>query len=289
VPLDSLGTQRNIFVAEKGVVEQRADGRRCGLRAQMVSVLGGRTQGTGAVIRELGLLWRRFSPLEERLLSEVRRVLPTAAVSAFDAQVAAINHVQRLPPSWSEIDFYCMTGGKKGWLIGAGKASWVGVPMFPCTDEFRLAEVSFRIAGKSYKATLSSIQGHIFDFATAPGPRAVAFDPWDETPIARLLGDPLRAPTGHKEPEAIPVEWQEFLTRHPGPPPDGWAFHDERTARRVALGDGVYLILAERDGAAFILHRVEPAANVMFYLPHYDGDPEPLEGDLEMVVGVTQQ
>jgi hypothetical protein len=249
--------------------------------------VGGREERT--VIRELGLLWKRFSPLEERLLSEVRQVLPAAAKSAFDAQVAAVNHVQRLPPAWSEIDLYRLPGGKKSRLIGRGKVSWLGVPMFPCTDEFRLAAVSFRIAGRPYTATLSSIQGHISDFATTPGPRAVAFDPWDEAPVARLLGDPLRAPSGHNEPEAIPVEWQEFLERQAGPPPDGWTFFDRTTARRVALADGVYLILAEQEGPAFVLHRVEPPTKGMFYLRHYDGEPERLKGDLEMVVGAARQ
>jgi len=227
------------------------------------------------VIRELSLLWKRFSPLEQRLLLAVRQVLPPAAVLTFDAQVAAITRVQRLPPSWSEIDFYCMR---------RGKVNWLGVPLFPCTDEFRLAEVSFRVRSKGYKATLSNIRGHIFDFAITPGPRGVAFEPWDTDPIARLVSDPLRTPTGRKEPEMIPAMWRDFLDRHPGPPPAGWTFNNEATAYRLALEDGVYLILAERDGSAFILYRVDPPASGLFYLPHYDCNPEELAGDVESVV-----
>src|SRR5262245_28440167 len=132
-----------------------------------------------SMIRRLSLFWKRFSPLEERLLAEVRRVIPVEGQPLFDAQVVSINHVQRLPPSWGEIDFYC-------------RPDWTGASLFPCTDEFHLAEVRFRIAGRSYKAVLSSINGHIFDFVITPGPRNVAFEPWEGEPTAVLLSDPLR-------------------------------------------------------------------------------------------------
>jgi len=36
--------------------------------------------------RRLTLWWRRFSPLEERLLAAVREVLPSQAQGIFDAQ-----------------------------------------------------------------------------------------------------------------------------------------------------------------------------------------------------------
>ena len=216
------------------------------------------------MIRRLSLLWKRFTPLEERLFVEIRHVLPTEAQPIFDAQVAAINHVQRLPPSWGEIDFY-------------RRPDWSGVPLFPCTDEFRLAKVRFRVGGRPYKAVLSSISGHIFDFAITPGPKAVAFEAWDGTATCVLLGDPLRAPTGTREPETLPAAWQEFLTRHAGEQPSGWVLHDARTAYRVVLNDAQYLILAEREGPEFILHRIEPARERLYYLKHHDGIPEALE------------
>jgi hypothetical protein len=233
-----------------------------------------------AVLRELTLRWRRLSPFEERLLAEVRRMLPDAAVSVYDAQVAEINHVQRLPPSWSEIDFY---------RLRRRKPDWSGVPMFPCTDELSLVEVEFQVAGKRFRARLSSIGGHIFDLVTTPGPRRVAFDPWDAEPRMTLLGDPLRASGGKKEPETLPRQWQEFLRRHPGEPPSGWVFHDEATAYRVALADGVYVILAEREGTVFVLHRADPPGARLFYLRHHDGDPEPLDAEIETVVGSGAQ
>jgi len=163
----------------------------------------------------LSLFWKRFTPLEEQLLSEVRKVIPVEGQPVFDAQVRAINHVQRMPLSWGEIDFYC-------------RPNWTRVPIFPCTDEFRLAQVKFRIAGRAYKATLSCINGHIFDFAITPGPRNVAFEPWEEGPA---------------------------------------------TAYRVVIDDAQYLILAEREGPQFILYRVEPSGDGLYYLKHHDGIP----------------
>jgi len=145
--------------------------------------------------------------------------------------------------------------------------------MFPCTDEFRLAQVKFRIAGRAYKATLSCINGHIFDFAITPGPKNVAFEPWEEGPAAALLRDPLLAPSGNREPERLPVQWQKFLERHSGDQTDGWVLYDETTAYRVVIDDAQYLILAEREGPQFILYRVEPSGDGLYYLKHHDGIP----------------
>ena len=216
------------------------------------------------VIRRLSLFWKRFTPLEVRLFAEVRNVLPKDAQPLFDAQVAAINHVQRLPPSWSEIDFY-------------RRPNWASIPPFPCTDEFRLAEVRFRAGGRPYRAVLSSINGHIFDFAITPGPKAVAFEAWDGRATSALLGDPLRAATRSKEPENIPALWRDFLLRHAGQHPGGWVLYDASTAYRVVVHDAEYLILAERPGPEFILHRIEPGGERLFYLKHHDAVPQALD------------
>ncbi len=184
------------------------------------------------MLESLSLLWRRFSPLEERLLSVVRGVLPAQAQPIFDAQADAVTLVQRAPPSWTEICLYRMF---------RGRADWSGVPMFPCTDEFRLAEVVFRSRGQRYRSTLTSISGHIFDFATTPGPKAASFAPWEANVTARLLSDPLRAPTGSRDPEPIPAIWQRMLAENPARWASGWVLHDARTAYRLALDSGVHL------------------------------------------------
>jgi hypothetical protein len=228
------------------------------------------------MLDRLRLLWNRFTVLEERLLAEVRSVLPPPARSVLDAQVAAISRVQRLPPAWSEISFYCLR---------RGKVDWSEAPSFPCTDEFPLAELRFKAGGASYRATLGCIGGHIFDVVTVPGARAVAFADWDAAPRVRLLGDPLRPPTGRREPELLPLLWQEFLAEHPGVPPRGWALHDAAAAHRVALPDGEYVILAERGGEEFLLHRVEPLADGIYHLSGCDGVPTRLHEGLHRVLG----
>jgi hypothetical protein len=234
-----------------------------------------RTLRVAELIQQVTLLWKRFSPLEERLLSEVRTVLPPAAQRTFEAQVAAITHVQRSPPSWSEISFYRLT---------RGVVDWTGVPLFPYTDECRLAEVRFSAAGRAFKSTLTCIGGHLFDFVTIPGPKAVAFETWEPNATARLLADPLRAPTGRREPEALPKAWLDVLGTCRAGFHGTWQLHDAQSAYRVAVADGEYLVLAESEGERYILQRVEPPAEGMFYLPHYDGVPEPVVGDVGALI-----
>src|SRR5687767_5455353 len=76
------------------------------------------------ITQRLSLLWQRFSPLEERLLAAVRTVLSAQASHIFDAQVAAINLVQRHP---NEICFY-----RRKFM----KVNWSDIPGFPRTSEF---------------------------------------------------------------------------------------------------------------------------------------------------------
>ena len=150
--------------------------------------------------QRIAMLLHRFIPLEEKLLSAVRGVVPPGALDAFDAQVAAINRVQRLP-RWTEIDFYSMRGGK---------VDWSHVALFPLTTEFPLAEVRFHAGGRPYKARLTAVAGHIFDFVIVPGGREVAFLDWEGEVHAELLENPLDA-GGQPPAEPLPDAWIEFL------------------------------------------------------------------------------
>jgi hypothetical protein len=213
------------------------------------------------------LLWRRFSPLEEQLIAEVRKVLPFGAQIIFDPQVAAITRVQRHA---NEICFY---------RLRAGKADWSSVPTFPRASEFRLAEVRFRAREKNYKATLTSIRGHIFDFTILPNPKAVMFAKWEPGATARLLSDPLTVePADESQP--IPVSWREFLIRAESVATGDWKLRDAKTAYRIAFNDGEFLVLAERDGDQFILHRIDPPASTLFYVDSHDAMPEPIQGGI---------
>lgn len=215
-------------------------------------------------------MWRQFSPLEEQLIAAVRDVLPLQAQEVFDAQVAGITHVQRLPPHWLSISFYPRRHGK---------LYWSDLPTFPRTGDFQLAEVRFSIQGRRYKATLASIGGHIFEFTIIPSPKAVAFANWDATPSTRLLNDPLTADSA-SEPQPIPDSWRDFLARCQASDAGDWKLHNSETAYRTAFVDGEFLILAEREGDQFLLHRIDPPASTLFYLDSHDGTPEPIKGDI---------
>jgi hypothetical protein len=230
------------------------------------------------ILERLSLLRRRFSPLEERLIVAVREVLPPQAQPVFDAQVAGITLVQR-PLGWNEINFYRRR---------RGKVDWSDIPSFPHTGEFPLAEVRFGAAGKRYKATLSSIGGHIFDFAITPSPKAIAFLGWDGASSARLLTDPLVAQST-RAPEQIPPAWRELLARRPRRQIGGWTFYDADTAYRTTLREGEFVILAERAGDEFVMHRIEPAASELFYLASHDGTPEPIKKPLDDVLQETSK
>jgi hypothetical protein len=223
------------------------------------------------VIERLQLLWRRFSPLEERLLAEVRAVLPPAAWIAFDGQVAGINLVQRSPPDWSEIRYYRMRGGRP---------EWTDAPLFPRTDELQLATVRFSAGGRAFKATLQCIGGHIFDFSTVPGPKPVAFVSWDSVSSTRLLADPLLSSTRGSEPTPLPALWRELAARFAGHTTN-WALHDERTSYRVTLPTGEYLVLGEREGDEFILFRLYPEDDRIFHAAAHDEGPTPIEQEVE--------
>jgi hypothetical protein len=216
--------------------------------------------------QRLSLLWRRFSPLEEQLLAAVRDVLPPPARVTFDAQVAGITRAQR---NFNEICFY---------RVRRRKVDWSDVPSFPRTGEFGLAEVRFSVGGQKYKARLTSIKGHIFDFTIRPGPKAITFSVWDSGASARLLADPLINDAAN-EPQAMPDSWREFLRGPLSSIADGWIVHDGESVYRTTIGDAEFLVLAEREGDEFILHRIEPAGTTLFYLGSHDGRPGPIGGD----------
>ena len=220
--------------------------------------------------QRLSLLWRRFSPLEERLFATVRSALPLRATPIFDAQVAAITYVQRLP-RWTEIDYYRRR---------FGRVDWSGVPTFPRTAEFQLARVHFAAGGRRYRATLTCVAGHIFDFGITPSPQSVAFADWDSVPTAALLGDPL-AVRDLASVEEIPQAWRDALRRvGPQAASVGWVLHEANTANRITLHEGEFLVLAERAGEEFILHRTEPPSDVMFHLASPDATPEAVGGEI---------
>jgi hypothetical protein len=219
--------------------------------------------------QRIALLLRRFSPLEERLFAAVRGVLPLEALDTFDAQVQAINRVQR-HPEWTEIAFYSMRRGKVDWSL---------VPLFPRVNEFPLAEVRFVAGSREFKARLTSIGGHIFDFAITPSVRDAAFSAWEGDPSAVLVSNPLdSAAPPYAEP--VPEAWTRFLADRASADPRGWSLHEVGAEYRVALDEGEFLVLGERRGEDFLLYRIEPGPSTFFVQRGHDARPERLQGSL---------
>lgn len=222
------------------------------------------------LVQRLRLRWRRFSPLEERLFAAARGVLPAAAVPVFDAQVGAITHAQRLP-GWTEIDYYARR---------LGRVDWRDVPAFARRDEFALARVRFAVQGRRYRAVLHCVAGHVFDLGITPSPERVAFADWDAGSDAELLSDPM-ARDGVVVVPDLPGAWRAAVAEVGGQAAAaGWTLHDAATATRVTLDEGEFLVLAEREGDEFVLHRLEPPSEVVFRLASHEGVPEPVRGAL---------
>jgi hypothetical protein len=138
-----------------------------------------------------------------------------------------------------------------------------------------------------------TIQGHAdqyrwshFRFRNYPQSKGHAFAGWDGAPSARLLTDPLVAKSS-RSPQPIPAAWREFLAGRASQQLGGWTFYDAGTAYRTTIGEGEFVILAERAGDGFVLHRIEPAAADLFYLASHDGTPEPIRGSLDEVFEET--
>jgi hypothetical protein len=166
-------------------------------------------------------------------------------------------------------------------LFAAGKDGWTNARLFPRRGEFPLAGVAFAVERRRYRATLSGVAGHIFDFGITPGPRRIAFADWDSPPTADLLSDPFGsdAEAGHESPAA----WRSVVGRAAtSAAATGWVLHDARNVRLVTLEEGQFRVLAER-GDEFILHRVEPVSDVLCRLASHDGTPERIRGDVAVI------
>jgi hypothetical protein len=156
---------------------------------------------------------------------------------------------------------------------------WAGVPLFPRGGEFPLAEVRFRAGGRSYRASLTAINGHIFGFGITPGPLEAAFAEWEGQPKVSLISDPLDV-DAQQSPEPLPESWQTLLADSRMADLKGWVLYGPSEGYRVALEEGEFLVLAEREGDGFLLHRLDPGPPEFFIQHSHDGSPEPLRGDL---------
>ena len=92
------------------------------------------------------------------------------------------------------------------------------------------------------------------------------------------------APGSVRPAEPIPDSWRQLLAHGRIADTGGWTLYDTRTAYRVTLDEGEFLVLAERDGDEFVLHRIEPSSSSLWHMASHDGVPEPIRGDILAVL-----
>jgi hypothetical protein len=160
-----------------------------------------------------------------------------------------------------------------------GKVDWSQVPLFPRVNEFPLAEVRFQAGNREFKARLTSIGGHIFDFAITPNVRDAVFSAWEGEPRATLIESPLdRVAPPYSDP--VPEAWTRFIADTATTDQRGWSLYEVGSAYRVALDEGEFLVLGERRGDDFLLYRLEPGPSTFFLQRGHDARPERLQGSL---------
>lgn len=214
------------------------------------------------------MYWKRFTPLEERVLLRVRCNLSPEACEIFDAQVDVINLVQR-QLDWSEILFYRKR---------RGKIDWSEVSLFARSGNFRLAKVNFAIGRIHHQATVNCISGHIFSLTFSPAAKPIAFENWDDDGIVELLSDPMVADDSDSV-EMLPPSWIALLEGlSPGDYP-GWNIYDAHSARRITISGQELLLLAERSDDQFVVCRPDSRDGIVYKMGH-ESDPEPISTPL---------
>jgi hypothetical protein len=210
------------------------------------------------------MFWKKFTPLEERVLSRVRSSLSPEAREIFDAQVDAINLVQR-QLDWSEILFYRRR---------KGKIDWSEVSLFGRSDNYRLAKVDFAIGRVHHQATVNCISGHIFSLTFSPAAKPIAFKNWDDDGIVELLSDPMVAVDSDSV-ETLPPSWITLLKDLSPNDYPNWNIYDAHSARRITIGGQDLLLLAERSDDQFVVCRPDSRDGIVYKMGH-ESDPEPI-------------
>ena len=147
-------------------------------------------------LQRLTLVWRKFTPLEERLIEATQTVLSKESIVLFDKQLKRINKAQRVL-DWTEICFYSM----KLW-----KVSWLYEISFPNRDELVLARIRFKAGNpaRQFRTMVYAVNGHFFSFVTRPSPKAVAFARVVTILQAESGDDPMKIPDIKVEKKPVP-------------------------------------------------------------------------------------
>lgn len=252
----------------------------------------------------------RFTPLEKHLLVAVGAALPPQAGKLFQAQIAAVNKVQRLGNA-REVNFYRMRSGKP-----------FNEPATAFADrrrEAELARVRFRVPGETVtrRVTIYTVKGFVFSLVFDPP--AAPIDCRDDVEILSVepLGDPMRArepppaaaPSNarrlagvlkrwHEEhgastfrqplaaalrrarvqeiPAQLPPEYLHLIEQTEGFVLGNWTIYGLLDIYSIALDDAEYLVLAELHDSGVLA--IEKDGRALYFLPFDRSPRRPVAG-----------
>ena len=119
------------------------------------------------MIANIRALLCKWTPWETLVLRELCNALAVEHRQVIEAQLQAINKIQRIV-GWREIDFYVM---RKGCV------RWDGVPMLNDTGEFLFAKANTRVGNIVIESELFCISGHLFSIESDAPVKPHAFRP----------------------------------------------------------------------------------------------------------------
>lgn len=130
------------------------------------------------IFQRLSLIWRKFTPLEDFILSCFLNKIDGEYKRILDLQIRSVKKVQR-SLDWNEILFY------------AKNNKWL--EKFPNNQEIVLAKLEFRVQDKNKKwiVKLHSVSGHLFTIQINPSPKAICFSKDFEILSFALLDSPI--------------------------------------------------------------------------------------------------
>jgi hypothetical protein len=222
------------------------------------------------MLRRLSLLWRTFTSVEEALLTAVADALPSESATLLRGQIASITRVQRTL-DWTEILFYSMRGGR---------VNWPETVLFPNRGETRLANLNYRVDGRSFRSTVHSISGHVFSLVTRPSIKEFCFGEVKEMVVADL-GDMLYTSEGHKAQRILPSTYLAYVERgEPAETSNGWTILQPNETYVVHLLGSDFYILAARQGNEWLLGSGNEG-DQSIYLCTTEGEPEPVASEFD--------
>jgi hypothetical protein len=199
------------------------------------------------MFESLRTLFCRFTPVEERLLAEFTKLLPSGVAEKVQSQIAAFNRVQRLL-DWTEVNFY---------HLRRGKPAWEEVERCADKSELNVAEIRFLVGDKSFRARFKFVEGHLFSLVIRPSIKPYAFAVITKIVEAKLLANPDR-PNSSAPNKTLPQGFVQWVRGHKERDINGWDVLEEGAVYSISLEDAEYMVLAVRQGVEFLLAKDEP-------------------------------